>query len=81
MQVFRLVPLAHRTPPNKVLHELFHVRKMEVASQPVECALHPFVAVLMHRHHDLLDKGGGRGNVQPSRKLDHAVGNGPWRAT
>ena len=54
---------------------------MEVASQPVERAPHPFMAIPMHRHHDLLDQGRSRRDVQPPRELDHAVDDGPGRPT
>lgn len=38
----------------------------------------PFVAVLMDRHHDLLDYGRPRRYVEPVGVLDHAIHQRPW---
>ena len=57
MEVLRLVPLAHHTRMNQVLHKLSHVREMKVAMEPVERALDSFMPVVVHRLHDLLQPG------------------------
>jgi hypothetical protein len=73
MQVLRLVPLTDDTSAHQVLHELLHVRKMKIASQPMQRALYSFVAFFVHGSYDLLDQGRGRRNVEASRELDHVV--------
>ena len=51
--------------------------EVEVAAQPMESALDAFMPVLVHRHHDLLNKQRGWRNVEPSVVLHHVVGEGP----
>jgi hypothetical protein len=77
VQVLGLVPLADAACAHQVLHEMLHVRKMEVAPQTVQRALNPLVSLLVDCHHDLLDQGGGRLDVEPLGKLNHAVDDRP----
>jgi hypothetical protein len=49
VEVLRLVP-------HKILHNVTHVREMEVSVKPVPGALHAFVSILMDRRDDLLEQ-------------------------
>lgn len=69
MQVLGLVPLTDNARAHQVLHELLHVRKMEVVPQTVQRALNTLVVVLVDCHHDLLDQGRGRWDVESPGKL------------
>jgi hypothetical protein len=46
--VLGLVALTDFTCTHPVLHNLFHVSKMEIAAQPVEGPLYAFMAILMY---------------------------------
>ena len=73
VQVFGLVALADDAYFDKILHQLFHVREVEVAAESVKRPLNALVAVLVHRQHDFLDQGGSGRDVEPVLVLDHAV--------
>lgn len=77
MQVLGLVPLTDAACAHQVLHELLHVRKVKVAPQTVQHALNSLVSLLMDRHHDLLDQGGGRRDVESPDKQNHVVDDRP----
>jgi hypothetical protein len=81
MQLLRLVALARATLADKVLDHLLHVRKMKIAPESVESALHPFMALFMHGSQDLLQEGGRRRDVEAAGVLHHAVGHRPWSRT
>ena len=77
-QVFGFIPLADHAHPNELLHQSFHVKKVEVAAQPMQRALNAFVPLLVDGLCDFLE-GRRRRDVEPPVELDHAIDQGPWR--
>jgi hypothetical protein len=77
--MLRLETLASGAGADEVLDYTAHIGEVEVAPEPVESALYPLVAIIMHRGHNLGQKGRGRWHVQPAGVGDQPVDDAPWR--
>ena len=77
--MFRLEALTRGASSHKVLHDAAHVGKMKVTMQPVPCALHALVAIIVDGGHNFLEQGRGGRYVETPVEEHHIVLDRPGR--
>lgn len=73
------VALACEVPLDEFLHCSTKVRGVEVTAEAMKSSLDALVVIIVDVVHYLLEKGGGRHDVQLGVERDHAVHHAPWR--